>query len=87
VKTEATGIIELVRSGALLLSFAGVIVTAEERTVIAAGITGLALAVSAGLAVWNRLKVFSKATTERLVQRAAQTGVPAVGEPPKGAAG
>ena len=84
MKTEPTSIIELVRAIALILSFFGVVITLEDQAVIAAGIAAFALLASAGLAWWNRNRVFSPATTERLVQRAATTGIPVVGDPPAG---
>lgn len=84
MKSEPTGIIELVRAAALLASFAGVAITVEEQTVIAAGIGAAGLAVSAGLAIWNRLKVFSPKSAQTLVNEAAATGIARRVDPPAG---
>ena len=84
MKTEPTAIIEIIRAVALLASFAGVAITVEEQTAIAAGITAGGLAISAVLAIWNRLKVFSPKTTQKLVDQAAETGIAPRVDPPAG---
>ena len=84
MKTEPTLIIEAVRILAILAGSFGIAITAEEQAALVAGIGGLAALVSVGLAIYNRLKVFSPKTTETLVRRAASTGVPYVGDPPSG---
>ena len=84
MKKEPTLIIELVRLAAILAGTFGLAITAEEQAAIAAGLGALAALVSVGLAIWNRRSVFSPATTEAIAQRAAVTGDPSVGNPPKG---
>ena len=84
MKTEPTLILEAVRLVAILLGTAGIAITAEEQAVIASGIGALVALVSVAIAIKNRLSVFSPRTTEVLVRRASITGVPYVGDPPKG---
>ena len=84
MRTEPTAIIEIVRAIALLLGFAGVVITVEEQAVIAAGIGALAALVSVALAIWNRRSVFSPKTTQAIANRAAATGNTDIGNPPSG---
>ena len=84
MKTEPTLLIEVVRIAAILAGTFGVAITAEEQAVIVAGLGGLFSLISLGLAIWNRSRVFSPKTTERIAAEAAVTGNPHVGNPPKG---
>ncbi len=84
MKTEPTAILEVIRLVAILAGSLGIVITAEEQTVMAGGIGALVALVSVGLAIKNRLSVFSPKTTKVLVDRAAATGIAYVGDPPKG---
>jgi mannitol-specific phosphotransferase system IIBC component len=86
MRSEPTAIIEVVRVIALLLTFAGVTINAEEQAALAAGIAAIGVIVSIGLAIWNRLRVFSPKTVEGLVEKAADNALmgkapPAVNPP------
>ena len=85
MKAEPTLIIELVRLFAFFLGLMGIVITPDEEKILVAGIGGLVALVSLGLAVWNRSKVFSPATTQKVADRAAATGNTDIGEPPTGA--
>jgi hypothetical protein len=82
MKSEPTAIIEAVRAVALLLGLFGIVVTAEEQTIIAGGIGALMLLASAGLAIWNRNRVYAPETVQRIAARAAATQDPSVEPPP-----
>lgn len=74
MKSEATALIEIIRVVALVAGFFGVVISVEEQAAIAGAIAGVVLAVSALLAIYNRHRVYSQATTERLVSEAAARG-------------
>ena len=84
MRTEPTFIIEMVRLAAILAGAFGLVITADEQAALVAGVTGVIALVSVALAIWNRLKVFSPATTQKLVDRAAATGDTDIGSPPTG---
>jgi type IV secretory pathway TrbD component len=89
MKTEPTLLIEAVRLLAILAGTFGVAVNAEEQAAIVAGLGGLIGLVSVGLAIYNRLKVFSPKTVDQIATDAYVAGVvgapnPPVGDPPKG---
>lgn len=85
MKTEPTAILEVVRLLAILLGMFGIVqITPEEEVLIAGGIGSLIALVSIGIAIKNRMSVFSPKTTQALVKRAAVTGIDYVGDPPKG---
>ena len=67
MRSEPTLIIEAIRLAALVAGVFGFTVTVEDQTAIAAGIVGITGLVSVLLAVWNRRRVYSRATVEQML--------------------
>lgn len=84
MRSEAVGILELVRAVALILSMIGITITDDEAQVIAAGIGAAMLAVSAILSVIARSSVFSRETVET---KYVPAGVESTAAPPDPRAG
>lgn len=84
MQSQPTLIVEAIRAFIILASAFGVALTADQQAaiILAAGAT-LAL-ISAGLAWYNRSKVYSIATTQKVATRAAITGSDDIGVPPGG---
>lgn len=84
MQTQPTLIIEAIRALLILLAAFGVVVTGDQQVAIIGAGTALVLLGSATLAWWNRSRVFAPKTVEKIAERAAATGDPAVGSPPAG---
>jgi len=89
MKTEPTVVIEIIRFAAIVAAMFGVVISEEEQAGIVAAIGAVLAAVSIGLAIWNRRKVYAKASVERIADAATYLAPGAsttalVGEPPKG---
>ncbi len=82
MKSEPTVIIEAVRAVLILLASFGVLLTTEQQSAILLAIPALFLAGSWALAWWNRQKVYSPATVEKIAAESAAAGVPTVPPPP-----
>lgn len=74
MRSEPTLILEGVRLVAILLGFIGITLSEEDQAALAAGAGVLVVVISAVLAWFNRSRVFSPVTTQKLVNRAAATG-------------
>ncbi len=86
MKSEPTLIIEAIRAVLILLTTFGVALTSYQQSAIILAAGALIAVASAGLAWWNRNRVFAPATVEKIAEQAAATGVAAVGDPPAGPA-
>lgn len=81
MNSEATLLIEAIRTALLLATAFGFAISDEQQVAILAF---AGAAISLGLAFLNRAKVFAQDTTEELVANAAATGNPTLGPPPSG---
>ena len=84
MKSEPVLIIEAVRAVLILLAAFGLVLTPEQNTAIIGALVALLALGSAGLAWWNRQRVYAPATVQRIANHAAATGQPSIGDPPKG---
>ena len=90
IDSEATALTELVRALVIIGAAFGFAVTDAQQAALIAGIAAAAIIVSGALALWNRYKVYSKATTQRIANAAtfqAPGTVVDIGNPPAGPAG
>ena len=88
MNSEATLIVEAVRTSLLLLAAFGILITQEQQTAILAAVPAILAVISLGLAWFNRQKVFAADTVQEIAN--AATFLPPgtevfVGEPPEGA--
>ena len=84
MQTQPTLMIEAVRTLLILLTSFGIAINDQQQGAIIAFAGVLAALVSAGLAWYNRSKVYAPATVQKIATQAAATGVPDIGKPPEG---
>ena len=84
MKSEPTVIIEAVRALLIVVATFGIAINASQQSAIVVAVGAFAALVSAGLAWFNRNKVYSPATVQAKVNEAAATGNTNIGNPPRG---